>query len=223
MRKATLALLAGSALIATPAWADGPAWEFTSASNSFTNGSWDFANSFTVLNEVTVSGLGWYADPLTGNVDSNPVALWRCDTSGCLTTGTLLAQVTVDNTYGLQGHFRYVTIPEHLLLPGDYLIGGVSDTNNYTWNDVGFATDPNITYNDNRWFSTSSGAMPTFDTVVRNDVADGYWGPNLFFGEPTFTESVPEPATWTMMLLGFSATGFALRRSRKAKALTQLA
>jgi hypothetical protein len=65
--------------------------------------------------------------------------------------------------------------------------------------------------------------MPTFDTVVRNDVADGYWGPNLFFGEPTFTESVPEPATWTMMLLGFSATGFALRRSRKAKALTQLA
>lgn len=31
--------------------------------------------------------------------------------------------------------------------------------------------------------------------------------------------SVPEPATWTMMLAGFGATGFALRRKRRSKAL----
>jgi hypothetical protein len=30
--------------------------------------------------------------------------------------------------------------------------------------------------------------------------------------------TVPEPATWTMMLLGFGAIGFAMRR-RKARAL----
>lgn len=35
---------------------------------------------------------------------------------------------------------------------------------------------------------------------------------------------VPEPATWAMMIAGFGATGFALRRSRRRKALlTQLA
>jgi hypothetical protein len=36
--------------------------------------------------------------------------------------------------------------------------------------------------------------------------------------------SVPEPATWAMMLAGFGATGFALRRTRRRKALlTQIA
>lgn len=205
---------AGLALSAVPATA-GPAWEFTTASNSFTNGSWNFANKFTVINSVTVSGLGWYADPVTGNVDSNPVALWRCDSAGCLTTGTLLASATVDNTYGLVGHFRYVTVPSIVLTPGEYLVGGVSDTNNYTWDNVGFYTDPNITYDDNRWFSTSAGAAATFNTTVRNDVRDGYWGPNLFFGEPVFA-GVPEPTTWAMLILGFGLIGASMRvRSRK--------
>jgi hypothetical protein len=35
---------------------------------------------------------------------------------------------------------------------------------------------------------------------------------------------VPEPATWAMMLLGFGAAGFALRRRRQtAKELLQVA
>ncbi|WP_254620931.1 PEPxxWA-CTERM sorting domain-containing protein [Sphingomonas sp. CL5.1] len=215
--KRFLAIAAATAAVAaSPAYASA-AWEFTSASNSYTNGSWNFANSFTVLNAVTVSGLGWYADPNTGNVDANPVALYKCDTAGCLTTGTLLAQVTVDNTYALQGHFRFVTVPELTLAPGDYLISGVSDTNNYTWNDTGFTVDPNIQYNDNRWFSTTSGAMPSFNTSVVNDVTDGYWGPNLFLGAATFA-GVPEPATWAMMILGFGLVGASLRRREKAVA-----
>lgn len=40
----------------------------------------------------------------------------------------------------------------------------------------------------------------------------------------TATPAVPEPATWAMMLLGFGATGFAMRRSRRRKGLiTQFA
>jgi hypothetical protein len=33
---------------------------------------------------------------------------------------------------------------------------------------------------------------------------------------------MPEPSTWAMMLLGFGAVGFGMRRSRKAL-LTQIA
>jgi hypothetical protein len=33
----------------------------------------------------------------------------------------------------------------------------------------------------------------------------------------------PEPATWAMMLVGFGATGFAIRRSRRKALLTQIA
>lgn len=35
--------------------------------------------------------------------------------------------------------------------------------------------------------------------------------------------SVPEPATWAMMLAGFGATGFALRRTRRKNLLAQIA
>lgn len=38
----------------------------------------------------------------------------------------------------------------------------------------------------------------------------GYWTASF----PTITSSVPEPATWGMMLLGFGAIGFAMRRSQ---------
>ena len=37
------------------------------------------------------------------------------------------------------------------------------------------------------------------------------------------TPAVPESATWAMMLLGFGATGFALRRRQRRAALPQIA
>lgn len=40
-------------------------------------------------------------------------------------------------------------------------------------------------------------------------------------GTPGGTPPVPEPATWAMMLMGFGATGVALRRSRRRKVLLE--
>ena len=43
-------------------------------------------------------------------------------------------------------------------------------------------------------------------------------------GTPPPPPAVPEPATWAMMLMGFGATGVAMRRSRRRKGLlTQIA
>jgi PEP-CTERM motif len=48
----------------------------------------------------------------------------------------------------------------------------------------------------------------------------GSYGGNLTF---TPNSAVPEPATWAMMLLGFGAIGFQLRRKRSGAALAQFA
>jgi hypothetical protein len=42
-------------------------------------------------------------------------------------------------------------------------------------------------------------------------------------GTVTIRDAVPEPATWAMMMLGFGAVGFALRRKRKLALIGQLA
>ena len=46
-------------------------------------------------------------------------------------------------------------------------------------------------------------------------------GSGTGFGTPP--PSVPEPATWAMMLAGFGATGFAMRRTRRKNLLAQIA
>jgi len=42
-----------------------------------------------------------------------------------------------------------VTITPVTLTPGWYEVDGVSNVQNFTWDDQGFATDPAITYNAN--------------------------------------------------------------------------
>jgi hypothetical protein len=171
---------------------------------------------------VTLTGLGYYADPTNGQVDANPVALYQCDSAACA-SGTLVSSATVTNTYPLTGHFRYVTVSPVTLAAGNtYEVAGVSFGDNYTWDDDGFTTNPAITYalNSDRWNLTSANGTPDFlgTDFTKGDVIDGYWGPNVFFGAPVFTGSVPEPATWAMMILGFGAIGLGIRSRRKQAA-----
>jgi hypothetical protein len=207
---------AGSAALADPAW------EFTSPGNSFTNGTWDFATAFTVNTAATVSGLGYYADPITGNVDGNPVALYQCADTACLTTGTLLASTTVTNTYALNGHFRYVTIAPITLVAGDsYEVAGVSNSDNYTWDDPGFAVNSALTLLDtsgqySRWESLGTPDFLTGSGRIDLGSQDGYWGPNLYLGAPSGFTGVPEPAAWTLMLVGLGGLGAALRLQRRS-------
>lgn len=132
---ALAAVVAGVALVGGSSAKAGPAWEFTSAGNSFSDGSWDFGAAFLVNTTVTASGLGYYADPNMGLVASNPVSLYQCVGTGtnCIgDSGTLLATADVTNLYPEVGHFRYVTIAPIVLTPGWYEVDGVSNVQNYT-------------------------------------------------------------------------------------------
>lgn len=205
-KKPLLSALTVFAIFASPSALAGPFWEFETASASFSNGSWNFANNFRVLSEVTVTGLGYYADPNTGSVDDNHVALYD-------SSGNLLAQATVTNAYDLFGHFRYVTVADLTLQPGDYQVAGVSQGDNYTWNNIGFYTDPSIQYLGNTWEIDNNG-FADFLGFDQNDVSDGYWGPNVFIGQPTFTGSVPEPASIALIGLGLAGLGMSRRKAK---------
>jgi hypothetical protein len=170
----------------------GSAWEFTSIGTERNLGSFDFADAFTVNSTVEATGLGYFASPVNGQVDSNPVVLYQCSDIACDGTATILASVTVTNTYAIVGHFRYVTIPTVTLSPGvGYEVAGVSFSDDYAFDDPGFATDPAINYplNETRWSNIST---PDFLNSVNTAeiVSDGFHGPNVFLGAPTF---VPEP------------------------------
>jgi hypothetical protein len=217
--KGFVTIAAAAALVAASASVShaGPAWEFTTAGESFNNNTWDFGAIFTVTSTVTVSGLGYYADPNNGQVASNPVNLYSCNDPACATTGTLLASAIVTNAFPLQDHFRYVTIAPLTLLPGSYEVNGVSFEDNYTWNDAGFATDPSITYvpNSDVWEQIGTpDFLPAGTSTALEPVTDGFWGPDLFLGAPTFTAGVPEPGTLSLLVVGF--VGLGLIRRRKA-------
>ncbi len=128
----------------------------------------------------------------------------------------MLASAVVTNTYPLLGHFRYVTIAPITLAPGTYEVAGVSFGDNYTWNDPGFSTDPSITYLpfSDVWQQISTpDFLPAGTNTSSEAESDGFWGPNLFLGAPTFTTSVPEPSS--LALLGISLLGLGLVATRR--------
>ena len=75
--------------------------------------------------------------------------------------------------------------------------------------------------------ATSSGSFNTsvfylgYDDQIEPGVDDD--NHDDFIVRATVTSAVPEPATWAMMLIGFGAVGYSLRRRRSAGALPQAA
>lgn len=90
------------------------------------------------------------------------------------------------------------------------LVNGVAATHtvNTDFTDQWTATNVNIT----------AGALNSIQLVYNVASLQGNAG---YVGHATFTP-VPEPATWAMMLIGFGAVGYSLRRRRRP-ALAQAA
>lgn len=139
----------------------------------------------------------------------------------------LINNLTVDITDPFYNFFTYAEFNLHYQGGGSdggtassVLLSGI-DSNGGLWTetfDVGngenffsFLADPGYLIETISFYTADGGV-----TDFRQLRIDGIQSQN---GNP-----VPEPATWAMMLMGFGATGVAMRRSRRRKGLiTQIA
>lgn len=116
------ALLFG-ALTPSPSYADSPALDFAELGSGFNyyQGQYSLGWRFTVNDEVTVTGLGFYDDRQNGLVSSHPVGIF--DQQTC----QLLASATVQPSDPLTGFFRYRAIaPVRLSAGRDYYIAALT-------------------------------------------------------------------------------------------------
>lgn len=212
MRKFSVLALALAA-IASPVAAQQTAVNLITPGAEYSGSPFTLGFEFTVSSPVSITALGVYdsgADGLTA-----PASIGLYDTSGnLLTSGNIAAGGGT-----LDGLFRYVTITPFSLTPGtDYVIGSYeSDNASSLGTDQGGTgtINPLVTIIQDRYNENGSLAYP--------DLSDGHSGGAWLGANFQFSISgVPEPATWAMMLIGFGAIGFALRR-RRTRVLAQLA
>jgi hypothetical protein len=103
--------------------------------------------------------------------------------------------------------------PNVLSASASVSIDGLFDTVTHTGGD-----SSNLAW---QIFSSTFTATGPSATLTFNNLTGGT-NEGIFL-DAVSVQAVPEPSTWAMMLLGFAATGFALRRARKTRAIPQLA
>ena len=128
----------------------------------------------------------------------------------------MLASSSAPTTNVLGAHFTYTAAPcSPLAGEGNLGTHGTYDLS-FRGGCVGgydsfaqtFATSIGETYNLSYLFTLVTNGGRT-GTAVPN-------GLRITAGDAALTAAVPEPATWAMMLLGFGAIGFQMRRKRGA-------
>lgn len=130
--------------------------------------------------------------------------------------GTLLASVSVTGASTLSNGYRYANLASVLNLGAGtyYLVGttlGIND--GWIYQATSFTTDPAVTYAGSFFTSGTGGtlAFPGNPASERQYLLTN-------FSTTGFGGVVPEPMTWTLLILGMGAVGTAMRKSRRARA-----
>ncbi|WP_411291540.1 PEPxxWA-CTERM sorting domain-containing protein [Sphingorhabdus sp.] len=81
---------------------------------------------------------------------------------------------------------------------------------------AGTSTDaPGVPFNGANFISNNYAGGNAFRRITPVNGADGPFQSHPDFGFRTFVGSVPEPTTWTMMIVGIAGVGFSMRRKGK--------
>jgi hypothetical protein len=219
----SLALLGASLALASPAEATVTLWDGTGANDSITWGQ--LGTTFTTVNTPAnvVSNLG-----LTGNVTDEDATAERRD-QGNGWNGNFGAgdQLLWNEGFGtITINFDSPVTAGGAQIQGDIYGPFLARifTDDGTFFDVAGVSNGNG--DDSAIFigALSDSANIVSITFGIHDIGQGL---SFAIGQVDLINpsAVPEPGTWAMMLLGFGAMGFAVRRSRKSesKPLAQLA
>jgi Domain of unknown function (DUF4082)/PEP-CTERM motif len=200
----SLFLLAAS--ITVSAKADTLGINFTSPGTQFTNGEWSLGYSFTTVNAINVTGLGFFDDG-TVLADTHAVGLYN-------SSGTLLASTTVGPTSTQVGFFEFNSItPLALAAGGTYQVVAETGPDVYAYDTGGFTVDPNIAFDQDEYISSSTLQFATISDGITAADGGAWFGANFEEGSVAAT---PEPSS--LMLLGtgvLSAAGMIRRRLSK--------
>ena len=238
MRK--LALLAASALaaIATPALGQTVSY----GGNTYNMGQ-SFSIDYLALNSPDASGtlglqfINTTIDSGTGDTIYN--FMWSLENTsdgGVQTNGANISGFGFNvsgGTLDLDTSYVHTDAPNNGAAAIDSIdSGNISGGNNkldicFTGNTCAGGADAGPTAGETfsgtlgiEFSSLDSGAITLSNPIIRfqNTLPTG-----SDIGTPGGTPPAPEPATWAMMLLGFGATGFVIRRSRRKGLLAQIA
>ena len=210
-RTAKALAIASLAMVTTPAFADLPLVQVTGTPNTLGNGPFTLGFSFSTSKTLTVKGLGLYDFNGDGLAASHDIGLWD-------STGTLLASTTLASGTGasLLDGFRFGSISSLVIGPGTYSLGAVfadgSDPNFFGGDGV-LTSLAGVTFLASGYASGGTLAFPGSEGTG----SPAYIGPNALIG------SVPEPATWALMILGFGGVGVAMRRRAAVRTTVRFA
>ena len=204
MKKLTLmALLAAGSALASPVLSFNPAAATAGAELNQTVG-WQF----TVLNSISVTGLGWFDQNNDGLFMAHTVGIWN-------DAGTLLVSALVPQGVAapLDGQFRTTSFAAVVLAPGTYSVGGQNFSTNTEI--LAFKTPPTTIAS----ISFGGGLFSPEDGIFERPILftgepNCCWGPS--FSITTGSEAVPEPATALPVLGTLAAAWFFVRRRRNA-------
>ena len=212
MRKLLLnAAIAAAASIATPALAGTVIYD--TPSSTVSNQAWTgvLGLDFTVVGRpITISALGAF-DGDNNGINSNIfVAIF--DSAGNL----VVNPINFNGSAATGQDFLFRNISSVTLGPGSYQLAawgyGAAEGNYNAYGPAGSAITFNSLFGSLQATGTRYGDAGTAGILATN-VDNGL----TRYGAGTFVASVPETATWAMMLVGFGMIGGAARSRRASK------